>query len=187
MNKELKSIIQKDIFRHYESTKPSFGYKWRNPQLYYTIIFRHCHYHYVKNHKIRTFFFKWKMKRLSNKTHIQIPFDANIGAGFYIGHCGRVIINGSAKIGNNVNVGTGITIGSVPNGKYAGVPTIGNNVWIGTNAVIVGKITIGDDCLIAPNAFVNRDVPPHSVVIGNPAIIKPKENATQDYIIRVLN
>lgn len=185
MNKELKDIIQKDIFRHYGKTKAPFGFKWRNPQLYYTIMFRICHYHYIHNNRIRLMWYKFRMKHLSNKTHIQIPFDATIGEGFYIGHCGRVIINGSSKIGKNVNVGTGITIGYVPNGTYAGVPTIGNNVWIGTNAVIVGNITIGDDVVIAPNCFVNRSIPSNCVVIGNPAIIKLKDNATEGYIIRV--
>ena len=48
------------------------------------------------------------------------------------------------------------------------MPTIGNEVWIGVNATIVGKVTIGDDVLIAPNAFVNCDIPSHCVVFGNP-------------------
>ena len=59
---------------------------------------------------------------------------------------------------------------------------IGNDVWIGANAVVVGKINIGTDVLIAPNSFVNFDVPPHSVVVGNPAKIIHKENATEYYI-----
>ena len=186
MNKDLKNLIDNDIYRHYESTKTPFMYKWRNPSLYYMIIFRKANFYFVHNHKIRAFYYKCKMKKLQNKYHIQIPINANIGKGFYIGHFGRVIINGDAKIGNNVNVGTGITIGYSARGKYKGTPTVGNNVWIGTNAVIVGNITIGDDVLIAPNTYVNRDIPPHSIVIGNPAIIKSSENATKDYIIRVM-
>lgn len=55
-------------------------------------------------------------------------------------------------------------------------------MWIGTNAVVVGKITIGDDVLIAPGAFVNFDVSPHSIVVGNPAKIISRENATEKYI-----
>ena len=51
--------------------------------------------------------------------------------------------------------------------------------------MIVGGITIGDDVLIAPNAFVNFDVPSHSVVVGNPAVVHPRENATEGYINRV--
>ena len=67
-----------------------------------------------------------------------------------------------------------------------GAPTIGNSVWIGTNAVVVGKITIGDDVLIAPNSYVNCDIPEHSIVIGNPCRIIPKESATGDYINRII-
>ena len=59
---------------------------------------------------------------------------------------------------------------------------IGNEVWIGTNAVVVGKIRIGNNVLIAPNAFVNIDVPDNSIVIGNPAIIKYCKSATEEYI-----
>lgn len=39
--------------------------------------------------------------------------------------------------------------------------------------------------LIAPLAYVNIDVPSHSIVIGNPAKIIPCEHATKDYITRV--
>lgn len=31
---------------------------------------------------------------------------------------------------------------------------------------MIGKIVIGDDVMIAPNSFVNFDVPSHSLVIG---------------------
>lgn len=69
-------------------------------------------------------------------------------------------------------------------GGRQGAPVIGNEVWIGINAAIVGKITIGDDVLIAPNSYVNCDVPSHSIVFGNPCIIKHRENATEGYINR---
>ena len=75
-----------------------------------------------------------------------------------------------------------VTIGQESRGKRKGSPKIGDNVWIGTNAVIVGNITIGNDVLIAPLAHVNFDVPDHSIVIGNPAKIIRRENATAGYI-----
>lgn len=67
-------------------------------------------------------------------------------------------------------------------GKRKDVPTIGDEVWIGVNATIVEKVTVGDDALIAPNAFVNCDIPSYSVVFGNTCIIKHRDNATEDYI-----
>lgn len=55
-------------------------------------------------------------------------------------------------------------------------------IWIGINAAIVGGIEIGDDVLIAPNSYVNCDVPSHSVVFGNPCVIKHRDHATVGYI-----
>lgn len=48
---------------------------------------------------------------------------------------------------------------------------IGNNVWIGDKATILPGVTIGDGAVIAANAVVTKDVPPYSVVGGNPVRI----------------
>lgn len=90
--------------------------------------------------------------------------------------------NGKVKIGANCNIHKNVTIGQESRGKRNGAPIIGDCVWMGINATIVGKITIGDDVMIAPNSFVNCDVPSHSIVYGNPCVIRPKENATEGYI-----
>lgn len=47
--------------------------------------------------------------------------------------------------------------------------TIGNNVWICANATILKGVIIGDGAIIAAGAVVTKDVPPHSLVGGNPA------------------
>jgi len=122
------------------------------------------------------------LRRCSHRFGIQIPHETNIGEGFYIGHFGTIIINGQATIGRNCNLSAGVTIGQANRGKSQGVPVLGDCVWIGVNAMIVGKITIGNDVLIAPGAYVNVDIPDHSIVMGNPAVIKPRENATEAYI-----
>jgi serine O-acetyltransferase len=105
-----------------------------------------------------------------------------IGKGFYIGHFGTIVMSDSASIGENCNVAHGVTIGETFRGAKAGSPTIGNKVWIGTNAVIVGRITIGSNVLIAPGAYVNFDVPDHSIVMGNPGQVTARENPTEGYI-----
>lgn len=53
--------------------------------------------------------------------------------------------------------------------------------------MIVGKITIGSNTLIAPNSYVNFDVPDNSIVLGNPAKIINNDNATKDYICFTLD
>ena len=125
---------------------------------------------------------KFFLRNCSHRFSIQIPYDTTIGEGLYIGHFGTIIINNLATIGKNCNLAPGVTIGQANRGQREGVPVLGDSVWIGVNAVIVGKVLIGNDVLIAPGAYVNVDVPDHSIVMGNPAIIKPKENATSGYV-----
>jgi acetyltransferase-like isoleucine patch superfamily enzyme len=45
---------------------------------------------------------------------------------------------------------------------------IGRDVWIGQKASVLKGVTIGDGCVIASHALVNKDVPPYSVVVGTP-------------------
>ena len=128
---------------------------------------------------------KWYIRRLINiseKTGIMLYENMNIPKGLIIGHPGPVIINGNATFEGNLFLTHGVTIGRDIRGKRAGVPHFGKNVCIRCNSTVVGGINIGDDVLIAPNTFVNFDVPPHSIVIGNPATIHHRDNATEGHI-----
>lgn len=132
--------------------------------------------------KLLRLWYHWRYKCVRDKYLIEIFAPTKIGKGLYIGHPCGISVNVKAVIGENVNIHKGVTIGQENRGKRKGAPTIGNRVWIGINATVVGNITIGDDVLIAPNTYVNCDVPAHSIVFGNPCIIKPRENATEGYI-----
>jgi len=48
-------------------------------------------------------------------------------------------------------------------------PTIKKGARIGVNATLLPGITVGEDSLVGAGAVVTRDVPPRSVVVGNPA------------------
>ena len=52
---------------------------------------------------------------------------------------------------------------------YKGDTVIGNDVWIGQNAVILPGVHIGDGAIIGAESVVGSDVPPYTVVVGNPA------------------
>ena len=49
--------------------------------------------------------------------------------------------------------------------------TIEDDVWIGMDALILKGVTIGKGSIIAPKSVVTKNVPPFTVVGGNPAAI----------------
>ncbi len=181
--KIIKEYIKSDLKRYgvenYKALpfivkKELFGYR-------YSKILRWTKFY--KEQKNPLFYiYRFILYKLTLKYGIGIPYSVEIGRGFYIGHKGNITINAGVKIGENVNISQGVTIGYSNAGKCKGTPKIGNNVFIGTNAVVVGGIEIGNDVVIAPNTFVNFDVPDHSVVISQKAGIHHKENATQYYV-----
>ena len=127
-------------------------------------------------------YYERKLNRMTEKTGIWIPSSIQCGKGLIIAHWGRIIVNPRTVIGDNFSISSGVVIGRDIRGKRKGTPVFGNNVVIKTNACVVGNVHIGDDVLIAPNAYVNFDVPDHSIVIGNPGTIVHRENATEGYI-----
>jgi serine O-acetyltransferase len=124
-------------------------------------------------------------KNLQVKYGYQIPHTSTIGHGLYLGHYGNIVINEGTILGKNCNVAQGVTIGNVSRGKRKGCPTIGDRVWIGANAVVVGKIKIGNDVLVAPLTLVNFDVPDKAVVVGNPAKII-SYNGSGEYVKNIV-
>lgn len=52
---------------------------------------------------------------------------------------------------------------------FKGDTVIGNDVWIGRESVIMPGVQIGDGSIVAACSVVTKDVPPYSVVGGNPA------------------
>ena len=127
------------------------------------------------------FYYEYKLFRLGRKYGIEIKTNTNIGEGFCMIHPYNITVSPYAVLGKNINMYKGSTIGN-NTGNPEGAPVIGDCVQIGINATVIGGITIGDDVLIAPNTFVNEDVPSHSVVVGNPCRIISKYNATQQFI-----
>ncbi|WP_328413075.1 CatB-related O-acetyltransferase [Nocardia sp. NBC_00403] len=50
-----------------------------------------------------------------------------------------------------------------------GDTVVGNDVWFGHGATVLPGVRIGDGAIIAAGALVTADVPPYTIVGGNPA------------------
>ncbi|WP_448258199.1 serine O-acetyltransferase [Microbacterium aurum] len=111
--------------------------------------------------------------------HCDISRGARIGPGLLLMHRQGVII-GPSVIGANVVIHHNVTIGQRVARGSAEVPRIGDDVWIGPGAILTGPIEIGDGATISAGAVVSRDVPPRSLVAGNPGrvIAQGYDNST---------
>ena len=59
---------------------------------------------------------------------------------------------------------------------------VGNDVWIGRESVIMPGVKIGDGSIVAAYLVVTKDVPPYSVVGGNPARFLKKRFEDEELI-----
>lgn len=101
----------------------------------------------------------------------------------------RVKLVGPVTLGNLVTIGSGaqitglthnfedVTCAIKDQGVAPNVTIVEDDVWIGGNSVIIQGLKIGTHSIIASGSVVTKDVPPFSVVAGNPArVIKQYNN-----------
>jgi virginiamycin A acetyltransferase len=67
---------------------------------------------------------------------------------------------------------------------YKGDTVIGNDVWIGYECTLMPGVKIGDGAVVASKSVVVGDVPPYTVVGGNPA--QPIKKRFPDETIQAL-
>lgn len=138
----------------------------------YLKVLRHCEYHSNNKgliHRVQYIRYKVRLHRLGLKYNIRIPENV-CGYGLSILHiagCGGCLVN-AKKVGNYCKLQTGVLLGNT-NHSEDEKPTIGDNVGFGPGAKVLGKITIGDNCFIAANAVVVKDMPANSIIGGVPA------------------
>lgn len=62
---------------------------------------------------------------------------------------------------------------------------VGNDVWIGEGCTILSGVSVGDGSVIAARAVVSRDVPPYSIVVGNPGrVVRQRFDASEvEYLL----
>lgn len=106
-----------------------------------------------------------------SETGIDIHPAATIGEHFTIDHGTGVVIGATCVIGNNVKLYQGVTLGAISfpldeNGNpMKGIPRhpiLEDNVVIYANATILGRITIGKNCVVGANVWVTRNMEPYT-------------------------
>lgn len=119
--------------------------------------------------------------------------DVVVGSNSRIG-LGNTLI-GPVKIGDYVNTAQHVVLSGlnhnyedvdaivVEQGVSVGQISIGDNVWIGANSVVLAGVSIGEHSVVGAGSVVNKDIPPYSVAVGNPAkIIKQYDFVTKEWV-----
>lgn len=115
---------------------------------------------------------------------MDLPWQTAVGPGLALIHGWSLVVNHGARIGSNVTLFHGVTLGrrdriSGDGQRLIEFPVLEDEVWVGPYSIIVGGVTVGRGSRIAGGAFVTEDVPPYSIVSGNPATIV-KSDCTPD-------
>jgi serine O-acetyltransferase len=186
---ELKYLIRSDLYRYYGRTNTGTFLKCllgsSVPGFKYSFWMRICSF--LQEKTVWTLVALVMARRILShyefKYGISVPYETQIGSGFYIGHFGCIVVGRTAVIGKNCNISQGVTIGTVNRGKRAGSPTIGNNVYIGPGVKIIGSIAVGNNVAVGANCVVTKDVPDNAVVAGVPGKVLSYEGS-EGYVNR---
>ncbi len=137
---------------------------------------------------------------LGQKTTVEDYCVINNGVGdVLVGEHSRVgigsVLIGPVTIGNQVIIAQHVVISGLNHGyqdidlpirqqPVTALPiVIADECWIGSNAVITAGVQIGKHSIVAAGSIVTKDVPPYSVVAGNPAkVIKQYDPACKTWV-----
>jgi acetyltransferase-like isoleucine patch superfamily enzyme len=106
----------------------------------------------------------------------------HVGEGSNIGPLVTIGLDATVTIGRNVNIAPGAALHTATHplgfGSRRMRPdviarsiVIGDGAWIGAGSLILPGVTVGSGSVVSAGAVVGQDVPPNTLVSGNPATV----------------
>lgn len=153
----------------------------------------------LRNVKMNFVHRKLKLRNAHITCYINKPIDISVdlitGMYCFVGQNAWICPN--VVIGNYVMFGPDVAIlGGDHNYDLSGVPmifsgrpnipktVIEDDAWIGYRAIIMAGLKIGRGSIIAAGSVVTKDVPPYSIVGGNPAkVIKMRFDSDDEMLL----
>jgi serine O-acetyltransferase len=165
------------VFENIRADLAAHRGNWGAQGFWALVVYRFGRWTYALPHPLLRkgigLFYRLAYKCVQILTGIELPCEVVIGRNFVIDHFGGIVISGYARFGDNCRIRNGVVVGLCRVDDPC-APVIGNDVDIGAGAKLLGRITVGDHCLIGANAVVVRNVPPYSVAVGVPAVVRPR-------------
>lgn len=105
----------------------------------------------------------------------EMHWATNVAPGIVLVHGNGIVLSREATVGSGVVISQHVTLGiSTGPNRTSGAPTIKDGVHLGPGSVLVGPITIGENCKVAANSAVSSDIPPWSIVMSSPVDIRSR-------------
>ena len=128
--------------------------------------------------QLRVFAQKSQSKRLGvflenrfKSIGLHISQYSKIDASLKLPHAHGIVIGRGVEVSEDVVIFQNVTLGGARLGDWEdrNYPSIGRGTIIFAGAVIIGRVKIGENCVIGANAVVVTDVPDNSTFVGIPA------------------
>ncbi len=129
---------------------------------------------------IRKYYYVLRIKMVDYRFNASTGISLDGNSAYFASHpnfpheLNGIIIAKGSKIGRNVRIFHQVTIGNDDH-NHDNVPTIGDDVRIYPGAKIVGKVYIGNRCIIGANAVVTEDVPDDTIVAAPKPVMRPRK------------
>jgi len=131
--------------------------------------YRIAHYLWRNERRPLALFFQ---SVISERFHVDIHPNAQIGSGLLVDHATNIVIGESTVVGDDVSMLHSVTLGG--SGTTKGCkrhPTVASGVLLASGAKILGPVNVGESAKIAAGSVVVEDVEPHATVAGVPAVV----------------
>jgi acetyltransferase-like isoleucine patch superfamily enzyme len=134
--------------------------------------------------EVRALFSELICKKVDDSFLLIPPFyttggpDISIGRNVFVNQNCTFYDLGGLDIGDDVMIGPNVSIITSahpiePSHRHDFVVArpivIERNVWIAAGATIIGGVTVGENSVVAAGSVITKDVPPNTLVGGNPA------------------
>lgn len=143
-----------------------------------------CHWH-VRNDSPASRV-AWNLCRFSGSVFQWRLFSCQIsglveaGPGLRLPHPQNIIVRRYTHLGSHCSLYHNVTFALSTFKPGIQIAIVGDRVVVGAGATVIGAVRIGDDAIVAAGTVVTKDVPPATIVMSAPVVLRERTDAEAD-------